>query len=101
MKKHITWILLVAVGVLLIVGNLVYPLLAAHIAVNDEETMNSIAIIGGADEPTAMFVYSLLLNRTSMALVALGVLSLLAGVAVCISTFIKLRAEKRAKEVSE
>ena len=101
MKKHITWILLAAVGVLLIIGNLVYPFIAMAIAAESEPLEEPIAIIGGADEPTAMFVYSLLLNRTSMALVALGVLSLLAGVAVCISTFIKLRAEKRAKEVSE
>ena len=96
MKKHITWILLVAVGVLLIVGNLVYPLLAAHIAVNDEETMNSIAIIGGADEPTAMFVYSLLLNRRCIALIAMGVLSLLAGIVVCVSTCRKSRDTKQS-----
>lgn len=94
MKKHIVWIALVVLGVLLVVGNLVYPLLLAHIAVNDEDAMTSIGIIGGADIPTFQLTYRMAITRTNVALVALGVLSLLAGIALCISTLIKLRAEK-------
>ncbi len=103
MKKHSIWIALVAVGVLLIVGNLVYPFIAMAIAAHSEPLDEPIAIIGAADEPTTMFVYSLILNRTNIALIALGILSLLAGIVVAVAGAARSRDEKRAKteEVSE
>ena len=86
MKKHIAWIVLVAVGVLLIAGNLLYPLAAMAIAAESEPLEGSIAIIGGADAPTDIVLYRLALGNGNVALIALGVLSLFAGIILCVST---------------
>ncbi len=94
MKKRIFGMIVILVGVLLIVVSLLMPLSILTKATTDtpiaiiggaEEGAPSIGIIGGADGPTYIYLYSSFGGGIWMALTALGVLALISGLITVIA----------------
>ena len=88
MKK--VGIVLLIVGIALILFSLLFPI-AVFILNIDAMQSAAIGIIGGADGPTAMFLYSTLIQRTFLRFV------LDAGVIAVVISVIMLIREKRKK----
>ena len=87
MKK--AGIVLLIVGIALILFSLLWPI-AVFIMHIDELESAAIGIIGGADGPTAMFLYSTLIQRTFLRFVVdAGVL------AVIISVILLIKAKRK------